>query len=258
MNFHKIILLSGALALCSTALAQQNQTEPTRIRIGDNIISLQSPLKVQSADLDSTKADINITYRTPTRTPKKYPRRSEQIYIGFGFAVPTRESDYQPIHSGNSFNLEVGKRYLYHPSKNYAIGTFLQYSCYSYRLKDASPSFIGSRPEGNYREFFRTDNIGTGLIQRVQLSNRTSAEAIVYGDYAYSKRFIVKGHVDGKKVKDKYRDGTKFNPFGAGAQAGIKYQGTTLYARYRFTNFFNPDHITPEVPRFSIGLCFSL
>jgi len=36
------------------------------------------------------------------------------------------------------------------------------------------------------------------------------------------------------------------------------FRGTTLYARYRLTNFFNPDYITPEVTRLSIGINFAL
>jgi len=257
MFTRKIIFLSAALGLCASALAQENRTEPTRIRIGETIISLQSPLHVRPAEQDAD-TDINI-FAPRTYRHRSYPRYSEEMYIGFGFAVPTREESYQPVYSGSSFNLEIGFRYLYRPSQNYAIGTFLQYGCYSYRLQDASLTFLGDLPKGDiYREYFRTDNIGTGIIQRIGLFRRSSIETILYGDFAYSKRFIVKSRVDGQKTKDKHRDGTKFNPFGAGAQIGLRWSTTSLYARYRFTNFFNPDYISPELPRFSIGLCFTM
>ena len=260
MNRNKITLLF-AIALCSAATAQnRTQTEPTRIRIGETIITLQSPLRVQPTALDSIEIDSGIFSRTQSHhTYQKYPRRYEETYIGFGFAVPYHGASYLPVHSGNSFNLEVGVRYLYRPSNAYAIGTFLQYSCYSYRLKEASELFMETTPKGDvYREFFRTDNIGTGLLQRIWFSRRTQFEAIVYGDWAYSKRLVVKSHVNNHKEKSKYRDGTKFNPFGAGVQAGIRYRSTTLYARYRLTNFFNPNEIETEVPRLSIGISFVL
>jgi len=247
MNILKTTILLATTALCTTSWAQQGRTEPMRVRIGETILTLQAPLQLQSAK------------ESATNNVKKYPRHSEGIYIGFGFAAPTRESDYLPIHSGNSFNLEVGCRYLHHPSRYYTIGTFLQYSYYSYRMKEASMTFMGYMPNGNIsREFFRTDNIGTGIIQRIRLLPRTQLEGIVYGDWAYSKRFVVKSRVDGNKEKSKYRDGTKFNPFGAGAQAGLRRNSTTVYARYRFTNFFNPDYISTEVPRLSIGISFGL
>jgi hypothetical protein len=126
-------------------------------------------------------------------------------------------------------------------------------------MVDAAPIFMDKVPRGDiYREYFRTDNIGTGLTQRVRLFPRFWVEGTLYGDWAYSKRYKVKSRVDGSKEKEKYRDGVKFNPFGAGAQAGVRWSNTTLYARYRLTNFFNPDYIPQEVPRLSIGLCFTL
>ena len=190
MHTSKIILLSATLGLCTAAIAQQNQTEPTRIRIGETIITLQSPFQFEQTERKSVPS-----YR-------KYPRHREESYIGFGFALPTREAEYQPIHSGSSFNLEIGVRHLYFPSRNYAVGLLLQYSCYSYRMKEASMTFMGYVPEGRiYREFFRTDNIGTGVIQRARLFGRNSLEATVYGDFAYSKRFKVKSQVAGNKVK---------------------------------------------------------
>ena len=254
MNPYKTLLLSATLSLCSVAVAQSQ----TKVRIGETIVTLQSPLQVQPADQDSIKTDYSIFTQKKSRSAS-YPRHTQSTYIGFGLAVPFHHSDCFPILGGNSFNIEVGARYLYHPSRHYAIGTFLQYSCYSYRLKDASMTFIDHIPEGKiYKEFFRTDNIGTGIVQRVRLFSNTQLEAVVYGDYAYSKRYIVKSRVDGNKVKDKFRDQTKFNPFGAGLQAGIKYRITLLYARYRLTNFFNHDCIPHEVTRLSIGINYTL
>jgi len=261
MNLNKTILFLAAIMLCSMAVAQnQSQTEPTRIRIGETIITLQSPLRVQSAELDSAEMSTGIITRTFSHSShRKYPRYYNELFFGFGFAVPQRGTGYLSVHSGNSFNLEVGNRYLYRPSRHYAIGTFLQYSCYSYRLIDASEMFMGTIPEGDiYREFFRTDNLGTGVIQRVRLFRFTQLEAIVYGDWAYSKRIVVKSRVNNHKEKTKYRDDLKFNPFGAGVQVGVRHQGTTIYARYRLTNFFNPDLISTEMPRLSIGICFTL
>ena len=253
---NKTILLLTAILFYTIASAQ---TEPTKIRIGETILTLQSPLKVQSTDKDSSTSTIAI-YVPKSKPAKKYPRYNEELYIGFGFAVPDHGRDVLPIHSSlNSFNLEVGYRYLYSPSRVYTIGTFLQYSCYSYRMKDASEVFMGTLAPGDIsKEFFRTDNIGSGLVQRIRIFPRTQLEAIVYGDWAYSKRFVVKSTVNNHKEKTKYRDDLKFNPFGAGAQIGVKWRQKTIYARYRFTNFFNHNYIPHEVPFLSIGFSFGL
>ena len=253
---NKTILLLSAILLYTIASAQ---TEPTKIRIGETILTLQSPLKVQSADQDSSASVIGIF--VPKSPPRKnYPRYGEELYIGFGFAVPVHSKEVLPIHSSlNSFNLEVGYRYLYSPSRTYTIGTFIQYSCYSYRMKDASEMFMGTLAPGDIsKEFFRTDNIGSGLVQRIRLFRRTQLEAIVYGDWAYSKRFVVKSTIDNHKEKTKYRDDLKFNPFGAGVQVGVTWRKTTLYGRYRFTNFFNHEYIPKEVTPLSIGVSFGL
>ncbi|MDR2585411.1 MAG: hypothetical protein LBC84_04220 [Prevotellaceae bacterium] len=265
MNRYKTLLLSLALCFCVVATAQ-NQTEtktPTRIRIGETIITLQSPLQVEPTGRDTVDMDVNLSISTSKRSySRSYPRRTEEFHFGFGFSVPLRNADFLPIHYGNSFNIEFGTQHLYYPSKHYGIGLFWQYSCYSYRMKETLTLFTGNPyPTDNNkitREFFRTSNLGTGIVQRLRLSRNTQLEAIAYGDWAFSKRYVVKSSVDGKKVKDKYRDGTKFNPFGGGVQAGIRCGNTTLYARYRLTNFFNPDIITPEVPRLSIGVSFGL
>jgi len=256
---YKTTLLLMAIAFCSIASAQsQTQSEPTRIRIGETILTLQSPLRVQSAPLDSLESTIAI-FTPKTQSGRKYPRYNEDLYIGFGFAVPLQGATRMPVLSGNSFHLDIGYRYLYRPSKYYAIGTFLQYTCYSYRMKEAADLFMETIPAGEiYKECFRTDNLGTGIIQRIRILPHTQLEAIVYGDWAYSKRYVVKSRVNNHKEKTKYHDEMKFNPFGAGLQAGVKFRNTTLYARYRLTNFFNPDYVAPEVTRLSIGINFSL
>jgi len=259
MNRYKTTLLLAALSI-STLVAAQNQTElqPTRVRIGETILTLQPPLRVRPVEQDSAEANITLFAPLAYRY-RSYHRFSEEMYLGFGFVVPMRNADYLSIHSGNSFHLDIGFKHLYHPSQYYAIGVLLQYGCYSYRMVDAAPIFMDKAPRGEiYREYFRTDNIGTGLVQRVRLFPRFWVEGALYGDWAFSKRYKVKSRVDGSKEKSKYRDGEKFNPFGAGAQAGVKWNSTTLYARYRFTNFFNPDYIPMEVPRLSIGVCFTL
>jgi len=259
MNIHKATLLLTVITLSIASSAQNNtQTEPTRIRIGETILTLQPPLRVHSAARDSLESTITL-FAPKMSSNRAYPRYFEELYIGFGFAVPLRGDTRMPIRSGNSFHLDIGYRYMYRPSKYYAIGTFLQYTCYSYRMKDNASTFMETLPEGDiYKECFRTDNIGTGIIQRLRILRHTQLEVIAYGDWAYSKRYVIKSRVNHHKDKTKYRDDTKFNPFGAGVQAGIRFRGTTLYARYRLTNFFNPDYITPEVTRLSIGINFAL
>ena len=60
----------------------------------------------------------------------------------------------------------------------------------------------------------------------------------------------------GKKDKDYYKNDA-FNPFNASAIARIGWKNNrAIFARYRFTEAFNPKELPMDLPPLTIGIQF--
>jgi hypothetical protein len=215
-----------------------------------NTISAQKR-KIRIKDLEITFGYEDKIKKGEVFSPYWY----KNTFIGLGFALPINTNQYLPTYYGNSFNLEIGKQYLYRAGRFYSIGTMFKWNCYSYKVKTEGKDTFGldvATTEG--RHFYRTDNLGTGIINRFHFSRYVYLELTAWGDYSYSKRLKIKYRGDDGKKKWKYRDGSKFNPFAAGLQGGVGYKNTLIYLRYRVTNCFNPNLEIPEVSKYSIGV----
>ncbi len=236
----------------------------TIVRIGEAEFALRSPIKISK---DTTKKSYNNSYGHYNRGhyPKRVVKNFTEFYAGLGFAMNTKEESYMPLYFGNSYNFEFGWRYMYKPSKSYAIGTFFQYSYYNYRLKDAAvnDAIVSGVPGDVQKEYFRTDNLGTGIINRIYLFPVGYGKPVHidfggYVDYSFSKRYKVKTVINGDKDKIKYRDGSKFNPIQAGLHGAVGVGGVNVYVRYRLTNLFNQDFNIAELPRWTLGVQIDL
>lgn len=261
--------LSVLSLLCLPLAAQVNPSQPKKVKIGETVFEIQSPVRI-SSDPEwntyslPTDSVEKVSYVEKKSTHKKHfiGRSFSQLYAGYGVPVRTGNEPTLSIFYPNSFSLYVGQRFFYRPVRHYAIGTFWQYTCYSYRInnKTGADIFGFNPPSPLTREYFRTDNLGTGLINRFYLFKISPHRRLVldlgaYGDYAYSKRYKVKYNIDGVKGKEKYRDSNKFNMFEAGLHAGIRVGCFSLYGRYRLTDFFNDQEIAvAEPPRLTIGI----
>lgn len=255
----KVILILAALVFIgSEAYAQK------RLTIGDTDYVFQSPFKIFSKTGDTVRVYQDSEYDASGVKRKRYQRFVNDFFVGVGFMCPAGNHDYQSIYYGNSFNFEFGWKFLYRPAKWYGIGTLLQYSAYSYKLKTAGEDVFDlgvATTSGSH--YYRTDNIGTGIINRFYLfpgrryyaKDQVFVELGAWGDYSYSKRLKIKDSSSGHKDKYKYRDGSKFNPFAAGVQGGVGYKCFYLYGKYRLTDSFNHKEVNVnEVERFSIGV----
>lgn len=266
---NKIILFTLLLLFPGTMAFAQKV-----IKIGETEFTIQSPFKVitqekSANDFTTLKKDtiINNSELILVQTyskPKSFRHNITEFYIGLGFATPIGSNNALPVYYGNSFNLEIGFKYLYRPAKGYAIGTFIQYSCYSYKLKNNNQDLfdLGIATTSG-RQYYRTDNLGTGIINRFYLFPQSRTRQVyidlgAYGDYSYSKRVKIKDKTSGGKQKYKYRDGSKFNPFQAGVFAAIGYNWISVYGKYRLTNCFNHNEVDVADPtRLSIGIQFA-
>ncbi len=241
-------------------LAAISANSQTFVKIGELELALKSPISI-------TKEKDTVKEYNYGKHKKGYRTYFDEFYIGYGQVMNTSEETYMPVYFGNSYNLEIGWKYFHRPAKFYAIGTSFRYTSNSFRLTpEAVEQSGGFFPEADgepYRQFFRTDNLGTSLINRVYLYSGRSARPVflefgAYADYAFSKRYKVKSRIDGDKVKSKYRDGSKFNPVEAGLNGGIGYKDIMIFAKYRMTNYFNKDYSMNELPRWSVGVQFNL
>lgn len=260
----KLLFLFAALFfLAGVTYAQKT------VKIGDTEYIFRSPLKkVSSVVRDSCGERVRI-YRTTGEYPdykKDYERYINTFFFGVGLAIPAG-GQIMPVYYGNSFNFEVGFKFLYRPARWYGIGTLFQYSAYSYKLRpEGKDIFDLGVATTNGIHYFRTDNIGTGFLNRFYLfpagkfasDDMAFVELGAWGDFSYSKRVKIKDFSSGHKEKFKYRDGSKFNPFEAGVQGGVGYKCVYIYCKYRITNCFNRKTLdVPEVPRFSVGVQYS-
>lgn len=250
----KFILFVGSIVLL--AVSADDLMSQTIIRIGDAEIQVKSPLSISRRD----SSEIRLLNGTHSEG-KKYPMVYNETFFGLGSVIPQNRNEYLDMHYGKINSLEFGHRYFYRLSRRYSIGTTFQYTYYNYKLDGvADAGLIRDDVPGVVRkEYYRTDNIGTGLINRFYLfplGKRAPFTLDIggYADFAFSKRYKVKTTENGKKEKYKYRDGARFNPFNAGLYGALKKGDYSLYVKYRFTNLFNPDIMELQLPELSIGI----
>ena len=257
------MMVNSIKLLCLAALAAVMSIESqaqTIVRIGEAELVIQTPLSIKKTDTLETSESF---YQSANR-PKYRPRSYSNLYLGFGMAVPLDRSRYLPVHYGESYNFEVGVKKFYRPARSYAIGTMVSYSFYNYRLKNSPlKDIFGVDAAGREREYFRTDNVEFGVINRLYIQSRGSRRITLdlgaYGDLGFSRRYKIKTVSDAEgKSKDKFRDGSIFNPIQAGLYGALTLGRSSVYAKYRFTNHFNPEVIPNEVPRLSIGVHYEL
>ena len=256
----KIVFITGVLILLTIAGTGSLSAQRV-LKIGEKEIKLQSPVTLQERERDEILIIRDTIYEkviVEKRVPQKsyYSKYIDEFYIGLGWAIRTTEQPYLPIFYGNSYDLNIGFKNLYRPVGLWAIGTTVQYSSYSYKLRDAAANdfFRVNVPGIVNKEYFRTSNIGVGVITRLYYSRKNYIEAGAYGDYAFSKRYVVKTHISGRGDKIKYRDGSKFNAFNAGVVGLVNFGTFSVYGKYRLTNFFAPELDLLEPARWSIGL----
>lgn len=268
----KKIIYIAAIAAMLLALGTVDASAQKKLRIGKTEIILQTPLKIYDSKevVDTVKVPITITtvkstdgkivektahYGKSHKVIRNYSRTFTDFYFGMGMFTNGAfggEKYYPTVQYGKAFDLQTGLKFFYRPARWFAIGTQIQYSYYSYRIDGASQNgFIGEPlPADITAEYFRSDNAGTALLNRFWLFRNNSLEIGVYGDYSFSKRYVVKTLSDGKQ---KYRDCNRFTPLQAGVQVSLNLDWFCIYTKYRITNMFNHDLLPLGPPRWTVG-----
>jgi len=255
LNTTKFLILLGLTAIIIFVNSSKTEAQTT-IKIGEAELVIQSPIAVKKGD-DITQSNMtykNVHVNKKGRT-KFWPRSSSFVYAGVGLATPIERDEELPLYYGESYNIEAGFKNIHRLSRFYAIGTMFNYSFYNYKLKEMPFEGIFEVPSDNIKsEYFRTDNVGVGLFNRFYLTGigrpRIGIDAGAYGDFAFSRRYKIKGD----ERKEKFHDNSVFNSLQAGLYGAFVLGDIAFYVKYRLTNQFNPDLLIKETPKLSIGL----
>lgn len=247
----KKILYAAAAAACLLCFSGRMHAQAD-IKIGQTKIRLQSPVKVyEESGSGSSRSYWNRSYTT--------------VFGGFSFPVEgcSYESTVQmPVKYGNSFEVTLGVKEWYCPSRHYSIGLSVQYSHYDYRA-DGSPAAMGiitGTPIDLdiYREIYKTDNIGIGIYNRFSFFGSMYLDIGAYGDWAFNRQYKCRYYSGDSKEHFNYRDGGKFLPLQGGVYGALGYGYFSVYCKYRFTHLFSHSRLPVEPPRLSIGLMVEL
>jgi hypothetical protein len=257
----KIIVFTCACMIASAAFAQSS------VRIGNMVISVKH---MKGDTLTQVLVDEpcppcpSESETRPKPAYKQYPKHSHWGYVGFGMNNPESSADIYPL--SGSFNFDVGSIHSQRLSNHFALLGSLGYSLYSYRLRnvigtDAQWDAItdGVQTDRVKKQMYRSNDLTAGLYTRFYLvaprddSRRKSLylDLGVQGNWAFAKYMKVKYTGGGS---DKFHDNYAFRPFNASAVARVGWNKIEFFARYRFTDAFNHEVLSKEVPRLSVGI----
>ncbi len=232
------------------------------LTIGGTKYTIHSPLHITSEKKNHKENhnDKNQNYDNTinNKSEKKYKQRTfnENIF-GLAYAIPLDKNKELDIDYGKSYNLEIASLTIKKVCKVYAIGYGIHYSFYNYRLKTNDQDVFNLDVKTTKgRHYYRTDNLGVSLFNRLYLNNSLNIylEYGAWGNFSYSKRVKIKTWESGHKEKYKYRDSDKFNALQAGVQAGVNLKSIYIFGKYQFTNTFNPSINVNEPTKLMVGV----
>ena len=258
MKTIRFILISAVFA--SISLSGTGLSAQSVINLGKTKVELQSPLKIKKEDDRLYSEPQVINYGEKGEKKKKWHKYEyTTMIVGFGFPIRT-EQGTMPIFYGNSYYLDLGLRQIWRVASHYSLTASAKYTFYNYRTFGITESGkIISIPE-EYdikKEFFRTDNLGADLGNRIYLNTSGTDIFIdfgVYGEWAFSRRMKVKSTLNGNRQKNKMKDGNLFCPLQGGVYGGIGIGSFIITGKYKLTNSFNHDRYAMEPDRLSLGV----
>ena len=267
----KLIIIFYITCISVNAIAQSS------VRIGSLEFSVQkanrdSMIHVYVEDDPCPPCPSENETRPKPKNTYKYS--TNDGFCGIGFIIPDYSDSYYPVLGGNSINIDVGGIRRYQLTRRFAIGGTLNYSYYNYKFRDAVNEEDFNLLVLNGKDFtndninkqvFRSHNVAVGVFTRFYLiPSRYHGNDGLYidlgaqGDFAFSRYCMLKTQMEGKK---RYHDDYAFNPFSASAIVRIGLNkllpgNSAIFARYRFTDAFNPKALLMDLPPLTIGIQF--
>jgi hypothetical protein len=248
-----LLLCAGGIAASATAQS---------VRIGKLEFSVKKSQDTVVARLEEM----------PDEAPEKKPFKrfhKSLPFGGIGFIMPNVGGGSYTTLGGKSISLDFGWLHRYQVTPRFALLLSPHYSYRNYKLHDAAsePLFIGEvigkayAEDGIKKQVFRSHNAALGGWVRFYVveprRHRNGGVFVDLGvqlDWAFSKHYTVFPY--GEK-KQEYSNDYAFNafPVSATVRAGF-WQGSAIFARYRFTNAFNQKALPLDLPRVTIGIQF--
>ncbi|GHT21528.1 hypothetical protein FACS189464_0450 [Bacteroidia bacterium] len=232
------------------------------VRIGNMEISVK---KINGDTLTQVLVDEPCSpCRSENETGEKSTRYSHWTYTGFGMNYPGSSADIYPL--SGSFNFDVGGFSSFRLSRHFAFLGSFGYSLYSFRLRNVigadaefDPITGGLPADRVKKQMYRSNNLTAGIYTRFyliapqQYSHKESLyiDLGVQGEWAFAKYVKLRYNGGGS---EKFHDNYAFKPFNASAVARIGWNGIACFARYRFTDAFNHNVLSSEMPRLSFGV----
>jgi hypothetical protein len=187
-------------------------------------------------------------------------------YFGFGFIAGGMEDNPAKLLHGSSYSIDFGIKSRYQVTPVYSLTFNTGWLHNRYKIVDGidnnilGNSFILENrcdcPIEIENERFRTWALNLSFGNRFNLGKRSNFDHIgkyieisVYGNYAYSRKYLFSMHHRNKKIEDP----VLFNPFEAGAQVNLGIEHISIWGRYRLTDWFDSDISKAKLPPFVIG-----
>lgn len=192
------------------------------------------------------------------------------LYVNYGFILGGSEGAGADIEYGKSNALALGLRYKLRLSNIFAIGYSLQYSLYSYHIKQDSLKKIIPNDNIHQKEKLKFNNLGFEFYTRINFGKRGNLigkflDAGMYADWTFRAKHTYTEKVDkftnqnkGGIEKTSIRDLSYIEEINYGLRSRIGINRYVITASYRLSNLFNNEFHNEEYdfefPRFFIGL----
>jgi len=273
----KLVILCIMACISASVIAQRN------VRIGNMEIIVRQQEKdttLQNNNLDSSHQQSNESENnsyTKSKAKNTYRYNNTSGLLGFGVILqdngigffPDRENGYYEILGGNSINIDCGTMSRQQLTRWFALVGTLNYSFYNYKLYDAykDPVFIEKVLRNTVydadildKHVYRSHNVAVGAYARFYLAKpkRHDNDGVfidlgIQGDAGFSRYCKIKTQLGEKQF---FRNDYAFNPYTASYIARVGLGSFSVFARYRFTDTFNPKSLPVDLPRLTVGVSF--
>lgn len=241
MQYMKKIFVMLVLAAAFSASAR-SQT----LRIGNTEIEMG---KKDSLRVNPDEASFTADFK---------PYIHVLPYVSASFPIRTGNG-LMPATYWQSYNLDIGFRFLYRAVRRWSVGGTIRASVYSYETDGlaAGGQITGNPVTGDLKaERLIYGPVGLEFNNRIHLTPKINFDLSLYGEYGQLSFYTKTTGTDGSKVISNWSDSSIMNRWQAGVQFSFMWSYLSVYARYRITDMFRKDFAMDEPSRLFVGLAF--
>ncbi len=267
----KTQLLLFTLAVLTFSVARaQNDTMVVSTSVKDTVIITDDVSVSFLTDLLSGILDASKKQGKRDRPASvSYAGWHSEPYFGFGFVAGGVENSDAELLYGGSYSIDFGIKSRYQFTGIYSTTFNLGFMHNRYKISNGIANNIIGMPSptamNNFvvnSEKFRTWAFSASFGHRFNFTKtrnvKNYVEASAYGNYNFSRQYIVDYKGDGGANADVYYGNDNiFQPFEAGVQLNLGFHWFSIWGRYRLTDWFNSDYTATKMPRWVVGVAIS-